>query len=144
MTVTVNKFNAARKFLLDGTIDLDTDTIQVALVSSAYTFSAAHTVWANISANEVSGTGYTAGGQALANKALTYDGSAAKFDADDTVWAASTITARWAIMYKVGTINGLTNPLLCAYLLDDTPADVSSNNADFTIQWPVAGIFTLA
>jgi hypothetical protein len=144
MTVTVNKFSAARKYLLDGTIDLDTDTIKVALVTSAYTFNAANTVWADISTNEASGPGYTAGGQALANIALTYDGSAAKFDADDTVWTSSTVTARWAIAYKSGTANGLTNPLLCAYLLDDTPADVSSSNADFTIQWHANGIFTLA
>jgi hypothetical protein len=144
MTATTHKFNAARKYLLDGTIDLDTDTIKVALVSSAYTLNAAHTVWADISANEITGTGYTAGGATLANAALTYDGTQAKLDADDVIWTASTLSARWAVIYKSGTANALVNPLLLAILLDDTPADVSSNNADFTIEWPASGISTLA
>ena len=42
-------FNKLRKYLLDGTVDFDTDTIKCALVTNAYTFDATHYKWADIS-----------------------------------------------------------------------------------------------
>lgn len=144
MSSTTDPYNALLKYLADGTVDLDTDTIKVALVSSAYTFSAAHTVWADASAAEITGIGYTAGGVALANKTLTLGSGILTFDADDAVWSASTLVARRAVVYKEGTANGLTNPLLFSCLMDNTPADVSSTNSDFTIVWSGSGIISLA
>ena len=56
--------------VMNGSIDLDTDTIKVLLVTSAYTPDQdTHTKHSDVT-NEVSGTGYTAGGATLANKSL--------------------------------------------------------------------------
>ena len=91
---------------------------------------------------EISGTGYTAGGQALANRTITIDtaNDLAKYDADDVVWTNSTITASGAIIYK-DTGDPATSPLICFV---DFGGSYSSNNGDFTIQWDANGIFTIS
>lgn len=94
----------------------------------------------NFAANEVVGSGYAQGGKALANKAVTYSANVTKFDGDDLVWGSSTVTARCLALWKNGTANGIVNPLILLVLLDDTPADVSSNNSDFSVLWNAAGI----
>lgn len=140
MAIIATKYDQVPKIFLDGTVDLDTDTIKLALVTSSYTPSAAHTQWADISANETSGTGYTAGGETLANAAI--DNS--KFDADDVTWSTVTVTARYAVMYASKTANGLTNPVIGYYLLDDTSGgtDISPSAEDYTFPFNSAGIFT--
>jgi hypothetical protein len=144
MATTFSFYDDFHKYLMDGTVDLDTDTIKVMLVSSAYTFSAAHTVKADLGANEITGPGYTAGGITLANVAVTQTGGVAKFDADDTGWTTATFTCRAAVLYKSGVANALTDPLIGYILFDDTPADVGVSNGTFQIQWHANGIFTLA
>lgn len=95
-------------------INLTTDTIKVALVSSSYTPNiATHDFFDDIT-NEISASGYTAGGATLANKSITVDTTnhRAYLDADDTTWAAgATITARYAIIYK-STGTASTSPLI--------------------------------
>jgi len=99
------------------------------------------TVWADISGSEISGTGYTAGGNTLANPTLTVTPENITFDADDVTWTTATITARWAVIYRSGTVNSLTDPVLRCYLLDDTPADISPPaGTDFTFRWNAGGI----
>lgn len=91
--------------------------------------------------NEVSGTGYTAGGQALASKTVTQDDTDNEgvFDAADTTWASSTITARGAVLYKdTGTPS--TSPVLCYF---DFGSDQISSNGNFTIAWNAEGIVNL-
>ncbi len=54
-------------------IDWDTDVIKVALVTSSYTPAQdTHDYWDDVSANEASGTGYTAGGATLGSKTQGY------------------------------------------------------------------------
>lgn len=126
---------------MDGSIDLDTDTIKVALVTSSYTPDQdTHEDFADVT-NEITGTGYTAGGAALANKAVTKDttDNEGVFDADDVTWSSSTITARGAVVYKdSGTAS--TSWLVC-YL--DFGSDQSSSSGNFTIQWNAEGILNL-
>ena len=134
-------FNSFKKKIMDGSIDLDTDTIKVMLVTSTYTPDQdAHDFKDDVT-NEVSGTGYSAGGQALANKAVTQDNTDNEgvFDADDVTWGSSTITARGAVIYKdTGTAS--TSPIIC-YI--DFGADKSSSNGNFTLQWNAEGILNL-
>lgn len=122
-------------------INLASDTIKVALCTSTYTPDQdAHTYFSNIT-NEVSGTGYTAGGVALASKTVTYSSgtNTLTFDAADTSWTSSTLTARYAVIYdSTGTAS--TSPLI-AYV--DFGADVSSSAGTFQITWDAAGIFTI-
>lgn len=135
------KYNAFKVALANGGIDLDTDTINVMLVTSAYVPNIdTHTNRSHVT-DEVTGTGYTAGGQSLASKTVTQDNTAdtAVFDAADVTWATSTITARGAVLYKsTGTASTDT---LIAYF--DFGVDESSNEGDFTITWNTGGILTL-
>ena len=134
-------YNNFKKNIMNGSIDLDTDTIKVALVTSSYTPDQdTHEFFDDVT-NEVSGTGYTAGGATLASTAVTADttDNEGVFDANDVTWSTSTITARGAVIYKSTGVAG-TSPLIC-YL--DFGSDQSSSGGDFTIQWNAEGILNL-
>lgn len=118
-----------------GVFDLDSDALKVALLTSSHTPDQnTHVDYADLD-NEVSGTGYTSGGATLSGAALSVSSGTAKFDATDTVWSSSTITARYAVIYDTTA----ANKLVC---LIDFGSDKSSSAADFTIQWSASGIFT--
>lgn len=135
-------YNSFKRDIMNGSIDLDTDTIKVMLVTSTYTPDQdAHTKRSDIT-NEVSGTGYSAGGAALANKVVSVDNTDNEgvFDADDLTWASSTITARGAVLYKSRGGASTADELIC-YI--DFTTDKSSSSGNFTIQWGAEGILNL-
>lgn len=122
-------------------VDWDTDTIKVMLLtSSASPDQDTHDYIDDLNANEVSGTGYTAGGATLASKTIGYTAgtNVTKFDAADVTWSSSTITARYAVLY-VDTGTPSTSVLI-GYT--DFGEDKSSESGNFTIQWDADGIFT--
>ena len=124
---------------LNKEVDFDTDTIKVALLTSAYTPNQdTHDYFNDVSANEVTGTGYTAGGITLASKTATYDAgtNVIVLDAADVTWSSSTITARYAVVYdSTGTAS---TSALIGYV--DFGSDQSSTNGNFTITWDSTGI----
>jgi hypothetical protein len=126
---------------LNKEIDWDTDTIKVALLTNAYTPDQdAHNYLDDVITHEVTGaTGYTAGGNTLANKTNTYNSSTNVIilDADDTTWSSSTITARYAVVYDATPSTNATRPLI-GYV--DFGSDQSSSNGNFTITWDATGI----
>ena len=100
---------------LNKEIDWDTDTIKVALLSNSYTPDQdAHNYFDDVSTYEVTGTGYTQGGNTLANKTNTYNSATnvIVLDADDTTWSSSTITARYAVVYDASPATNATKPLI--------------------------------
>lgn len=133
-------YNSFKRDIMNGSIDLDTDTIKIALVTSSYTPDIdAHEDFADIT-NEVSGTGYTAGGETLSTTVSVDDtDDEGVFDATDVTWSTSTITARGAVIYK-STGTASTSLLVC-YL--DFGGDFSSNGGDFTINFNSEGILNL-
>lgn len=125
---------------LNKEVDWDSDTIKVALLSSAYTPNQdTHDYYDDVSANEVSGTGYTAGGVTLAGKTNTYDAAnnVIVLDANDAVWSASTITARYAVIYDD---SGATSAQKALVGYVDFGSDQSSTNGNFTVTWDATGI----
>lgn len=134
-------YNRFKANLMNKELDIGSggDTLKLALLTNAYTPNADHNVWADVSTNETSGTGYTAGGATLANQAVTQDDTndRAKFDADDVTWSSSTITAYYAVLYD-DTVTG--DPLIAVW---DFGADKSSSAGDFTVQWHANGIILL-
>lgn len=121
-------------------IDYDSDTIKVALLTSAYTpAQTTHDYYDDVVGSEVSGTGYTAGGQTLASKTVTQDtaNKVTIIDAADVTWASSTITARYAVIYDDTPSTNATKPLL-GYV--DFGSDQSSSNGNFTLTWDATGI----
>lgn len=122
-------------------IDYLSDTIKVALCTSSYAVDQdTHEFFSDVT-NEVTGTGYTAGGATLANKTLGYTAgtNVIKFDADDVTWTTSTITARYAVIYK-STGTSSTSPLL-SYV--DFGQNESTTAATFQITWDSAGLLTI-
>ena len=135
-------YNNATKDILDGTIDLDTDTIKVSLHASTYTPAATHDFFSDLT-NEVTGSNYTAGGVALGSTAVTtVTTNDAKFDAADATWsshASGFSTARYAVIYK-STGTTTTSPLV-GYINFTTDQDNVNN--DLTIKWNANGILQL-
>ncbi len=136
-------YNSFKRDSANSSIDLDTDTLKIMLVTSTYAPDQdAHTKRSDVT-NEVVGTGYTAGGATLANKTVVVDNTNnwAKFDADDASWAASTITARGAVIYKSRGGASSADELVC-YL--DFGSDISSTAGTFTVTFAANGILTLS
>ena len=124
----------------DKKIDWDSDNIRVALLTNSYTPDQdAHNYFDDVVANEVTGTGYTQGGIALANKTNIYNGATnvLVLDADDVTWSSSTITARYAVVYNASPALNSDKPLI-GYV--DFGSDQSSSNGNFTITWDATGI----
>lgn len=139
-------FNKYKQGIFDNTtnlrVDLDTDTIKVALVTSSYTPNQdTHDFFDDVT-NEVSGTGYTAGGATLGSPTVTLDttNDRVDFDAADTSWTTSTITARAAVIYK-STGTASTSPVI-AYI--DFGSDQVSSAGTFLITWNASGILRIA
>lgn len=134
-------YNSAKANLMNGSIDLDTDTIKVMLCTSSYTPNIdTHEDRADVT-NEITGTGYTAGGETLANTSVSVDTTDDEgvFDADDVTWSTATITARYAVVYKSTGVSA--NDLLIAYI--DFGSDQSSSASNFTLQWNAEGIVNI-
>ena len=129
MAITQAMCNSFKTELLGGTHDLDTDTIKIALFTSSATLSASTTAYST--SNEVSGTGYTAGGNTLSGATISLSGSTAIVDFTDTTWSSATITARGALIY-----NSSKSDKAIAVL--DFGSDKSSTNGDFTVVFPAA------
>lgn len=127
----------------DGTmVDLDGDTIKLALLTSSYTpdFDA-HDFFDDVSANEVAASGtYSAGGATL-TVTLTQDNTDDEgvFDAADVTFTTATITARYAVIYK-STGNAATSPLIC---LIDFGSNQTSTTGNFVITFAAEGILNL-
>ena len=137
-------YNSFKKKIMDGSIDLDTDTIKIALCTSSYTPNIdTHDFFDDITNELSTASGYTAGGASLANKSITVDttNDLAYFDADDTTWTATgTLTFRYGILYK-STGTASTSPLI-GYI--DFVTDRSAINGEtLYLQWPTAGILKL-
>jgi hypothetical protein len=110
------------------------DAFKLALFTSSATLSAATTDYSVT--NEVSGTGYSAGGGALTNVTPTSSGTTAFTDFNDLTFSSSTITANGAIIYNTESAGGSgTTDAVCVLAFG---SDKTSTNGDFTIQFPTA------
>lgn len=118
-------------------VDWLSDTIKVMLCTSTYTPSQTTHAYKSSITNEVTGTGYTAGGATLGSPTATKSSLVVSLDAADTSWTTSTITARYAVIYK-DTGSAATSPVL-GYV--DFGADATSTAGTFTITWDATGIF---
>ena len=106
------------------------DTFKIALYTSSATLDASTTAYS--ATNEVSGSGYTAGGNTLTNVDPTSSGTTAFLDFDDTTWSTATITARGALIYNSSAVG---NPAVAVL---DFGADKTSTAGDFTVVFPTA------
>jgi hypothetical protein len=145
MSTSITLYNSAREYLIDGTIAIETDTWKLALIANTYTFSAAHTILADVSSHEVSnGDGYTTGGASLASLTLGRSGGTVTIDANNVTYTALTKTFRGGLLYVNVTRNTIVNPIVAYIVFDDTPADIVNAGTDYTVTWNASGIITLS
>lgn len=130
MAITTAMCSSFKEELLKGVHDFENDTFKMALYTSSATLDASTTAYTVT--NEVSGTGYTAGGQALDSPTVTLSGTTAFVDFADETWTTATITARGALIYN-STAAG--NPAVAVF---DFGADKTSTAGDFVVQFPTA------
>lgn len=137
---TITTYNYFKKFLVDGSdIDLVNDTVKLALCDSSYVPNIdTHDYFDNIS-GELSGGGYTTGGNQLDNPSLTVDttNNRVKFDADDESFTALTATdVRYGIIY-IQRGGAATSPLV-NYV--DFGANKSITDGTITFAWHANGV----
>ena len=120
--------------ILGGDFDFSSGTAQtfkIALFTDSATLGATTTAYST--SNEVTGTGYTAGGNTLTiSTNPTSSGTTAFLDFADTTWSSATITARGALIYLA---DGVTDPAVAVL---DFGSDKTSTAGDFTIVFPAA------
>lgn len=109
------------------------NTFKLALYTSSASLGAGTTAYATT--NEISGTGYSAGGGTLTNVTPSTSGTTALTDFADLTFSSSTITARGALIYNSSTTAGSADR---AVLVLDFGGDKTSTAGDFTIQFPTA------
>jgi len=106
------------------------DTYKIALFTSSATLGATTTAYS--ATDEVSGTGYSAGGNTLSvSQVPTSSSTTAFLDFSDSTWSSATITARGALIY-----NSTQSDKAVAVL--DFGADKTSTAGDFTVVFPTA------
>lgn len=131
--------------------DLIGATVLLSLVSSAWTPDASATgnsVWADMSAHEVSGNGWTAGGEAMSSLTATAISGGFKFSSANVSKMASggSIPAwRYGVIRVSGSLWGMTNPVIGYFVGDAEPNDIPATTAGNTllINCPAAGWFDL-
>jgi hypothetical protein len=135
-------FNNFKENVLLKTMNLASggDVFKIILVNSGWTptVDGAAPSYADVSANELSGTGYTAGGKTIGSQVVAQDdiNNRASWDGADVVWTGLNAgTPAAAILY-----NDTVSDLLMVYWEVTTP----TNGGDYTLQWAATGILLVA
>lgn len=139
-------YATAAEKIARNTLDLDSHTFRIVLLTSAYTPNQnTHSTWADLSAAEVTGTGYTASGR-LITQAVARSAANVNFDCDDQSWPSSTITGKYAVLVRDANADGTlasTDDILAFCDLETGGGSVSTTAAAFTITMNAGGLFNL-
>ena len=130
----MDHYNHTRRLWAAG--DVDIANLNVMLLNN-HTFDASHTAMASISGDEVSGTGWPAGGPTIANAAVTTSSTnEATLDGDDISQTADggTIGPATAIVIYDATND---NPL---YHYQFASTQEAGDGTDFNVTWHADGI----
>ena len=89
--------------LYEGIHDLIDDTIKIALFNANADLTASTTAYSTN--QEVTGTGYTAGGNTLTGATVRSSGTTAYVSFDNTSWSSASFTCRGALIYNSSKAN---------------------------------------
>ena len=132
MAITQAMCTSFKKELLEGVHNFKNSggsTFKLALFTSSASLDASTTAYST--SNEVSGTGYSAGGSALTRVDPSTSGTTAFTDFADLTFSTATITANGAVIYNDGASDA-------AVIVLAFGGDKTSPAGDFTIQFPTA------
>lgn len=144
MAVTAKYFSLFFKSAFNKELDLDSDTIKVSLHTSAMSPNQDTWQYRSSLTNEVSGTGYTAGGATISGMAVSYNAgtNVLSFDGGDVSWTGATLIGanapRYAVIYDSTPGSDATRPLI-GYV-DFGDDSYAPNGGTLTIAWNAAGI----
>ena len=130
MAITQAMCTSFKSEILQEGHQMATDTIKLALFTSSASLGAGTTAYST--SNEVSGTGYTAGGVTLTSTTVSTSGTTAFFDAADPEFTSASFTARGALIY-----NSSNSDKAIAVL--DFGGDFTVSSGTFKIIFPAAG-----
>ena len=133
MAITSAICNSFKTEILTGTHNFTAssgDTFNLALYTSSATLNKSTTAYTT--SNEVSGSGYTAKGNALTSVDPALSGSTAVCDFADTSFTSASFTARGCLIFNDSATG---DPAVCAI---DFGSDKTVTSGTFTIQFPTA------
>lgn len=113
--------------ILQGVQNLLTDTVKLALYTSNATLDENTTVYS--STNEISGTGYSAGGKVLTGVTINTSNGVVYVNFNNAVWTPASFTAAGGLIYNASKSNKSIAVLSFG-------ADKTATNT-FTVQMPV-------
>ena len=137
MAITTAMCSSFKQELLQGKHSFESSgghTFKIALFTSSASLDATTTDYSTT--NEVSGTGYTAGGETLTSNGVSLSSTTAFVDFADVTWSSATITANGALIYNTTTDGGSSTTDAVAALAFG--GDKTSTNGDFVVQFPTA------
>jgi len=92
-----------KKEILLGQHNLETNTLKIALYTALATLDENTTEYTTT--NQITGTGYTAGGKTLSGVSVSTSGLIAFVSFDNVVWDPASFTARGALIYNASVSN---------------------------------------
>lgn len=121
--------------------DFVNDTIKVALLNNSHSYNPDNDTFSDVSANQITGTGYSAGGATLGSKAVTADDTdnEAVFDAADVSWTTASFSAYHAVIYD----DTLTSPADMLIASIDFGGVQTVTSGTFQITWAAEGIINI-
>lgn len=125
--ITQTQTTSFKAELYEGIHDLLTDTIKIALYTALADLGADTTVYTTD--NEVTGTGYVAGGNTLTGATVQTSGSTVYVSFSNTSWANASFTCRGALLYNASKANRSVAVL-------NFGNDKIVTNQTFTIEFP--------
>ena len=129
MAIAQAMCSSFKQELFQGIQVFGTDTFKIALYTSSATLDASTTVYTT--SNEITGTGYTAGGLVLTGTTVYLSGTTAFVTFTNPTWTTASFTARGALIYNSSKANRAVAVL-------DFGSDKTVTVSTFTIQMPTA------
>ncbi len=145
MAVTSYWYVNGLKNLVNGNITLGSSTFKVALLDANYSLTNTKLqqddAYADITASQITGTNYTAGGAAITLAAATNSAGDVIIGASvaNTAWTDATFTARYAVIYE----STGTNADMYLMGIVDFGQDQTCSSGSFTIDWNDTAIFKI-
>ena len=118
--------------LYAGIHDLTTDTLKLALYTAEANLDASTTAYTT--ANEITGTGYSAGGNVVTGAAISSSGYTAWVTFNNVLWVPAAFTARCALLYNASKLNPSTGTGRAIAVLDFGSDKTCTNT--FTVTMP--------
>lgn len=117
------------------------DDIKIMLLNNSHSYNPDHDEKADIVANEISGTGYSAGGVALTGEAVTSDNTdnEAVFDANDSSWTSASFSAYHGAVWD-DTTTSPADIVVCSF---DFGGIQTVTSGTFAIQYAAEGIVNI-